>query len=130
VSLINHEGGHLIEEGAEKLMGFGRESGFGEGVVHKMHPTIAGSLIDAEGEMARAKARMTPFRDVVLWTAKTIDQEIAQTLFRSGAFVRGIHGTQNVVISNLAIEGSDQASESIFSNDGVKIFFVHGRKPV
>jgi hypothetical protein len=124
-SLIDHEGGHLIEKGAEKLMGFGREGGLSEGVVHELHPAIASGLIDMEGKMAGAKAGMAAFGDVSLRAAKAVDQEIAKALFGSFAFVRGIHGTKDVVVADLAIESGNEAGKTVFADNGIDIFFVH-----
>lgn len=73
---------------------------------------------------------MAAFGDVILRAAKTVDEEIAKALFSRGTFVRGIHRAKNVVISDLSIEGSDEASETIFADDGVEIFFIHKRHQV
>lgn len=106
-------------------MRFGWESRFSEGIVHKTHPAIASGLIDMEGKVASAKTGMPALGDVILRAAETIDQEIAKTLFGSGTFMGGIHGTKNVVIADLAIESGNEAREAIFTDDGIEILFVH-----
>jgi len=109
----------LIEEGTEEFMGFGWKSRLGEGIVHELHPAIASGLIDTEGKVASAETGMATLGNVILGTTKAIDQEIAKALFSSGAFVCGIHGTENVVIADLSIESGNEASETIFADDGV-----------
>jgi hypothetical protein len=123
--VVNHEGSHLIEKGPEESMGFRRESRFGEGVVHELHPAVTSGLIDAKGKMACAETRMSAFGDVILRAAETVDQEIAKTFLGSGAFVRGIHRAENIIGANLSIKGRNESSEAVFANDGVEILFVH-----
>ena len=108
-------------------MGFGREGGFSESSVHELHPAVASGLIDTEGKVAGAKAGMAAFGDVMLRAAKTIDQETTKPFFGSFAFMRGIHRAKNVVAADLSIEGSHEAGETVFADDGVEIFFVHKR---
>ena len=82
-----------------------------------MHPAVAGGLIDSEGKVAGAQARMSAFLDVFLRATKTIDQEITKTLLCVLKFVTRIHGAEDIVLRDLAVEGGLQAREAFLSDD-------------
>ncbi|HUA01188.1 MAG TPA: hypothetical protein VMB02_12725 [Candidatus Aquilonibacter sp.] len=68
----------MIEEGAEVGLDLGGKGGFGEGVVHELHPPVAGGLVDAEGHVALTQARMAALLDVALRPTEAVNQKIAE----------------------------------------------------
>ena len=107
------------------MLGGGGQGSFSESVIHELDPTVAGCGVDAERKMAGAEARMTALLDITLRTAETVDQKIAKTDFRGLTLVLGVHGPEDIVLRDLTIEGADEADETVFSDQGVKIFVVH-----
>jgi hypothetical protein len=63
--------------------------------------------------------------DVALRASKATDQKVAQPLFGAVKVVFRIHRAQNIVLRNLAVKRTDKASETIFANHCVKIYFIH-----
>jgi hypothetical protein len=74
-------------------------------------------LIDPEGKVSRPQAGMSSLRDVSLRASEPVDQEVTKALFGACPILLGIHGSENVVLRNLAIKGSHEARETFFSND-------------
>jgi len=68
----------LIEEGAQVGFDVGGKGGFGEGVVHELHPAVARGLVDAEGHVALTQARMAALLDVALRPTEAVNQKIAE----------------------------------------------------
>ena len=115
--LIDHEGGHLLEERPKVLFDLGRQSGLGKRFVHQLHPAVAGSLIDPEWKVSRPQARMSSLFDVSLRTSEPVDQEVAKALFGAFPILLRIHPSQNVVLRHPAIKGGHEARETFLSND-------------
>jgi len=125
LSVVDHEGRHLIEEGAEETLSCWGQRGFGEGVVHELHPTIARRLVDAERQVTRTQTRMSALFDVTRRAAETVNQKIAKAFFGRGEFVRRIHRAKNVVVRHLAIKRGDEARESVFADERKNFGFIH-----
>lgn len=122
--MVNHECGHLLEELAEQLFGLGGEGGFGECIVHKLHPTVASGLVNPERKMAGTQTRMSALENIFLRAAKAVNQEIAKAMFGVFSLVLRIHGRQDIVVGDLAIKTGNQARKTFFTDDCVDIF-VH-----
>jgi hypothetical protein len=107
------------------LLGLFRQRGFPQSTIHQAHPSIADSLIDRERRMPRAEAGMTPLFDVSLRPSEPADQEISEALLGAWEILRRVHGSQNVVLRDLSIEGGDQAPETFRANHGINFEFLH-----
>ena len=68
---------------------------------------------------------MTALLDVALRTAEAANQEVAQPLFGTRQVVSGVHRPQDVVARDLAVEGGNEASETLLADKGVEIGFFH-----
>jgi hypothetical protein len=126
LALIHHEGRHLPEEGAQEFFGFGGESGFGERVVHPLHPAVASRLIDSKREVPRTQAGMPSLGDIAIGTSEAIDQEVAKPLFGTWKIPLRIHGAQNIVFRDLPVEGTHQPGEAFLSDECKYVGFFHG----
>lgn len=122
--LVNHECGHLLEELAEQLFGLGGEGGFEECIVHKLHPTVTSGPVNPERKMAGTQTRVSALENIFLRAAKAVNQEISKAMFGGFSLVLGIHGPQDVIVRDLAIETSNEARKTFFTDDCVNIF-VH-----
>ncbi len=123
--LIDHERRHLIEEFPKNLLGRFRQCSFSESAIHQAHPSIAGRLIYRERRMPRAQAWMASLFDVIVRPPKPTDQEISEALLSTREILRCIHRPQEIILGDLAIEGSDQASETFRTNHGINFEFLH-----
>ncbi len=126
-TLINHEGGHLLEKGAQQSFGLGREGRFDESFVHELHPAVASGLIDVKGKMPGAQTGMTALFDVALGASKAIDQEVAKPLFCALAVVLGIHAPEDVVLRDLAIKCGHESRKTFLSNARIDVLVIHGQ---
>jgi hypothetical protein len=122
--MVNHECGHLLEELAEQLFGLGGEGGFGECIVHKLHPPVTSGPVNPEGKMAGTQTRVSALENIFLRAAKAVNQEIAKAMFGGFSLMLGIHGSKDVVVRNLTIKNGNQARKTFFTYDCVDIF-VH-----
>jgi hypothetical protein len=68
---------------------------------------------------------MASLFDVRLRPPEPTDQEISEALLGTWKISRWVHRSENVVLRNLPIEGSDQAREAFRANHGVKLGFLH-----
>jgi len=127
--LIDHEGGHLLEECAKVLFDLDRQSSLDKRFAHQRQPAVAGGLIDPERKMSRPQAGMSSLFNVSLRTSEPIDQEIAKALFGAFPILRRIHPSQNVVLRDLAIKGGHEARETFLSNDRANLGFLHRKRP-
>jgi len=76
--------------------------------------------------MAHAKAGMAPLFDVVLRSAKAVDEEIAQAFFGSGHVAALVHGAENGVVGDLPVKGGDQEREAgVATNGRINFVFFH-----
>jgi hypothetical protein len=75
--------------------------------------------------MPRAEAGMTPLLDVSLRPSEPADQEISEALLGACEILRRVHGSQEVVLRDLSIEGGDQARETFRANHGINFEFLH-----
>src|SRR5271168_1483590 len=123
--LIDHERGHLLEERAEELLDFRRQSRVCKRFVHQLHPAIAGALVNPKWIMSRPQSRMSALFDISLRTSKSVDQEISKAVLGGGELTRRIHPPQNVVLRDLTIKCRDKAREAFFADDSVNAGFVH-----
>ena len=73
--MIDQKGRGVVEELSEVLVDNGMEFGFVEGFGHELDPAVAGGLIDSEGVMANAEARVAALFDVGLRPAEAADEE-------------------------------------------------------
>src|ERR1700722_5130584 len=78
-SPVDHESRHLIEEGTEVLLGFGRQRGLRKGIVHQPHPVVARCPIDLKWHMPRPQPRVATLLDIPLRPAEPVNQKIAQS---------------------------------------------------
>ena len=115
---VDEESGDVVKEVAEGLFGFQGESGFGEGVVHERDPSIAGFGINGEWAVAHAETGMAALFDVGLRTAEAEDEELTKAGFGAVEIIPWVHGADDVVSGDLAIEGVDEAAEA-FVADGI-----------
>lgn len=99
------------------------EPRFIEGTIHQLNPAIAGGLIDDEGHMPHAQARMTALLDVAWRPAEAADEEVAQPLFGAGQVVCGIHWPQDVVRGHLRVEGSHEPGEAFLADTRIDLIF-------
>jgi hypothetical protein len=75
--------------------------------------------------MPRAEARMASLFDVSLRPPEPTDQEISEALLGTSEILRRVHGSQNVVLRDLSIEGGDQARETFRPDRGIDFEFLH-----
>lgn len=116
----------MFEEGAEGLLGVVGEGGFGEGVVHEGDPAVAGKGVDGEGGVALAEAGVAALFDVGGWAAEAEDEEVAEAGFGAGKVVGGVHGAEDVVGGDLAVEGGDEAAEAVLADGFEDVVFGEG----
>ena len=102
---------------AEGLFGCRGQAGFGEGVIHRHDPAVAGVDVEGETTVAHAGARRT---------AEAEDKELAEADFGAIEIGGGIHGPEDVIGWNLAVEGVDQAAETIIANGLIDLVFGEG----
>src|SRR5579863_5650426 len=114
--LIDHEGGHSVEECTQGLLGLGWQSGFHQRVAHQVHPSVASGLIDMKRRMPRAEAGMASLFDISLRPSEAVDQEIPEALLGTFEIPCWVHWSQEVILRDLAIEGSHQARETFRAN--------------
>ena len=125
LGLVDHECGHLLEEGSKQLFGFDGKASFGEGVIHELHPAIACGAIDVKRKVAGAQAGMSTLGDVFFRAAEAIDEEVAETLLGRPALLLGIHGAENVIAGNLTIKCGHQTRKTFFADDRENAAFIH-----
>jgi len=123
--VVDHEGGRAIEEIPQQRFRFGRESCLGQGIAHQLHPPIPRGLSYRKRRVAHTQTRVTPLLDVTGWSAETVYQEFPQTAFRRREIACGIHGSQQSILWNLAIERRDQTAESVLSDKRENFPIVH-----
>ena len=68
---------------------------------------------------------MASLFDVSLRSSEPTDQEISEALLSTREVLRRIHGSQEVVLRDLPIEGGDQARETFRTNHGINVEFLH-----
>ena len=108
----------MVEEVAQSLFGLRGQRGFGEGVVHEGDPAIAGFGVNGEWAVAHAETGMAALFDVGLRAAEAEDEELTKAGFGAVEIIRGVHGADDVVSGDLAVEGVDEAAEA-FVADGI-----------
>jgi len=114
-----------MEELAKDAAGLLRQVSFLQRAIHQLHPAVACGLIDEEGCVTNAEARMSPPFQIAGWAAEAEDQELTQAVFSPGHIILRVHWTQDVVLWNLAVEGSNQGVEALFAYGGVNVFLFH-----
>lgn len=125
LSTIHHGGRSGIEVSEKDLLDIRRHGNLLQRVVHQFHPTVARGLINRKGCMPHAKPRVSSPLDIVLRPSKTKNQELAKTLFGARQVPWRVQRSQNGVIGNLPVKCGDQATEAVFSQNGVKFLFFH-----
>jgi hypothetical protein len=123
--LIDHKGGHSVEEFQKDLLGLCGKRSFPQSTSHQSHPSVADCLIYKERGMPRAEAGMASLFDVGLGPSEPTDQKISEALLGTWEILRRVHGPQKVVLRDLPIEGGDQACETFRANDGINFEFLH-----
>jgi len=68
---------------------------------------------------------MASLFDVSVRPPKPTDQEISEALLSTREILCRVHGSQEVILRDLAIEGSDQARETFRANHGINFEFLH-----
>jgi hypothetical protein len=106
IGLVDQSDRHFIEEFSEVLFGLFRQRSRGKRIIHQLHPTVSGKLIDSEWGMSRTQAGKSTLLDVSRRTSKPEDQEVAKTLLGPFTIILRVHGTKNIVVIDLAIESS------------------------
>jgi hypothetical protein len=129
-AVIDHERRHMFQKLSQELFCFGGKrrffGDFGQCVSHKLHPSIARSLVDAKGRVPGSQPGMAALLDISWGTTESIDEKVSQALLSARKIVGWVHRSQNVVGWNLAIECSNKPSESGFSKVVVDVNFLHG----
>jgi hypothetical protein len=125
LGVVDHECGHLLEEGSKQLFGFEGKASFGEGVVHELHPAIACDAIDVKRKVAGAQTRMSSLGDVFLRATEAIDEEVAEALLGRPPLLFGIQGAENVIVRNLTIKCGHQTRKTLFADDRENAAFIH-----
>src|SRR4051794_22938897 len=69
---------------------------------------------------------MSTLLDVALRPAEAADQEITQSLFRSGQVLFRVHRSEDGIGRHLRVERADQPDETVVADARVDLFFVHG----
>lgn len=101
-----------------------------EGGVHEADPGVAGGLIDGEGDVAGAEFGVAAGLDVVGRTSEAEDEEVAEA--EAGGFEVGVlvglfvHGAEDGVGGDLAVEGGGEAVEAFGADLGIDGLVVHG----
>lgn len=113
----------MVEESTQNLFGFRREGGFGKCVIHQQHPAVAGALIDGKWGVAHAQAGVAALFDVVGRSAEAEDEKVAETGFGAGEVGGGVHGAENVVLRDLAVESRDEPVETVVADGFVHLIF-------
>src|SRR6185437_4769855 len=125
ISAIHHKRRHALEEMAQDRVGFSGKLRFVERVRHELHPVVTRGLIDLEGDVAHAEARMASLHDVGGRSAEASDEEHAEAVLGTFEIVGWIHGAEDGVAWDLAIKGGDQFCEAFVADESVYIFFRH-----
>jgi len=115
----------VIEKGSQNLLGFRRQSGFAQGVVHQLHPTVAGSLMDRERKMPRPQAGMASLFEIGFRAAKPVNQKIAQPLLSTGQILGWIHRAQHIIAGHLPVKSRDETREALLANLRINLVLFH-----
>lgn len=75
--------------------------------------------------MTLAQAWVATLLDIGSRSTEAINQEIPEPLLRGGQIIGRIHGTQQVVRGNLAIESRDKPLESLSSHNPIDLVLFH-----
>ena len=75
--------------------------------------------------MTLAQAWVTALLDIGRRPTESIDQKIPEPLLRGGQIVGRIHGAQQVVRGNLAIESRHQPLKSLITDNRVDLVLFH-----
>jgi len=73
---------------------------------------------------------MAALFEITRRAAEAKDEKIAQALLGAGEVVGGVHGAEDFVVRNLAVEGGDEAGETVFADLLIDIGIVHYDAPV
>lgn len=106
----------MLEERFENGFGFGGKGGLSKGVVHEKNPAVARPLIHGKGVMADPKTWMTALFDVDGRPSEAEDEEIAQALFGPRQVGGRIHGAEDIVAGDLAVEGGDEPAKTVVTD--------------
>ena len=123
--LIDHKCGHLFQECLQCLFRFCRKGRISKSLMHELHPTVAGGLVDLKRKMPCSQARMPTLFYVARRASKAINQEVAQPLLGAFAVFFWVHGAKNLVPINLAIKSRDEPRESLLPNKKKNLVFIH-----
>ena len=98
-----------------------RQFGFFKSTIHELHPSITRCLADGKRRMTHSQSRMAALLDVVLRSAETENQEVAEALFGSLHILFRIHGPENVIVRHLLVERGHESLKSLVSDCGVNV---------
>lgn len=68
---------------------------------------------------------MAALFDVDGWPSKSINQEIAEPLFRTLQILLRIHGTQEIIRGNLTVERAYQPFKSLIADRWINLVLFH-----
>jgi hypothetical protein len=123
---IDEEGGDLSEEVSEDGGCWFPEVAFVDGFIHEQHPAVTGGLVDGEGGMTSAECRVTSFLQVVLWSAESEGEEESESFFGACEVVRWVHGAEDVIERDAAVEGVGELPDAVGSEELVEVIFRGG----
>ena len=86
-----------------------------------MHPSITRCLADGKRGVPHPQSRMAALLDILLRSAETEDQKIAEALFGSCHIVFRIHGPEDVIVRHLLVKRGHESLKSLVSNRGVNV---------
>jgi len=115
-----------VKEVAQGGGGGGGDGGFFEGGVHHLDPAVAGGVVNGEGGVAHAETGVAAGFEVIHGATEAKFEEVAEALFGTGEVMFGVHGAEDVVGSDLAVEGGDEAGKTVFANLGINFVFGNG----
>lgn len=118
---IDHEGRSGVEETAQCVLCLLGQSGYFKSTIHELHPSITRCLADGKGSMPDSQSWMAALLDIVLWSAETENQKIAEALFGSRHILLRIHGPEDVIVRHLLVERGHESLKSLGSNCGVNV---------
>lgn len=113
----------MPEEAFQNLAGLFRQLRFVEGGCHQFEPAVPRAFVYDEGRVAHAEPGVAALFDVAHGPAEPAHEEVAQPLFGSGQVIGGIHGSENVITGDSAVEGSDEAGEPVLADRAINLIF-------
>lgn len=135
-SAVDQKCRDVSKESSEHLRDIGGEATFIDRVVHQEHPAITGGLSDCEGSMASAQGRVASLVQIVLRTTEAKRQKHPQAFFSPAKVFGWIHGSEQLIGGDAAIEGGCQSLNTVGTEQSVQVVFgdvrigggvIHGR---